>query len=77
MPRVLNASRPSSGSGAGEDASDRGFISRKLRGVTAREFGESNAFACAVADSRLNVGSRVSCSTTLVGKGEPREAGED
>lgn len=61
----------SSGNGAGEDVSDGGFISRKRRGVTAREFSVINAFACTVADNLLNVGSRVSCSTDLVEKGKP------
>lgn len=71
VPRVINASRSSSGNGAGEDVSDRGFISRKHHGVTAREFGMINAFACTVADNLLNVGSRVSCSIELAGKGKP------
>lgn len=51
--------------------SDGGFISRKHRGVTAREFSVINAFACAGADNLLNVGSRASCSTDLAGKGKP------
>lgn len=61
----------SSGNGAGEDVRGRGFTSRKLRGVTAREFGVINVFVCAGAGNALNVGSRVSCSTKSAGKGKP------
>lgn len=71
MSWVINAPWTSSGNGAGEDVSDRGFISRKGCSVMAREFSMINAFVCTVTDNLLNVGSRVSCSTELVGKGKP------
>lgn len=54
---VMNAQRPHSGNGAGEDMRDRGFISRKLRSVMAREFSMINVFVCAGAGNLLNVGS--------------------
>lgn len=72
---VMNAQRPRSGNGAGEDMRDRGFISRKLRSVMAREFSMINVFVCTGAGNLLNVGSRVSCSTELAEKGKAREAG--
>lgn len=69
--KLINVSWLSSGSRAGKDVSDRGFISWKCCGVTAREFSRINAFACPAADNLLNVGSRVSCSSEPVGKGKP------
>lgn len=69
--KLINVSWLSSGNRAGKDVSDRGFISRKRRGVMAREFSGINAFACPAADNLLNVGSRVSCSSEPAGKGKP------
>lgn len=69
--KLISVSWLRSGNRAGKDVSDRGFISRKRRSVTAQEFSGINAFACPAADNLLNVGSRVSCSSEPVGKGKP------